>query len=109
MPNELNAKYHPYAYDVEKINWDNDMSHIHQTNPVLENGNKFINYSAKIQSVSQAKLVLGAVAANQASNPSLHLTYSYRIRKPMHHKGVFVEYINDDREWGCRMLYAGST
>ena len=106
MPNELNAKHHPHAYDMEKIDLDTDMSQIQQTNPVLEKGNNFIGYSAKIQSVSQAKVVLDAVAANQTCDPSLHLTYSYKIRKPVSHKGAFVEYINDDKEQGagCYML-----
>ena len=49
--NELNAKHCPHAYYVEKINWDNDMPQIHQTNPMLEKGNKFITYSAKIPSL----------------------------------------------------------
>ena len=88
MPNELDAKHCPHTYDVEKIDWDNDMPQIHQTNPMLQKGNKFIGYSAKIQSVSHDKLVLDAVAANQAFDPSLHLIYPYRIRKPMSHKGA---------------------
>ena len=25
MANELNAKHHPHAFDVEKIDWDNDI------------------------------------------------------------------------------------
>ena len=79
MTNELNDKNFPHAYYVEKFNWDNDVPQIHQINPMLEEGNKFITYSAKIQSVSQAKLVPYAVAANQASNLSVHLAYSYRI------------------------------
>ena len=108
VPNELNAKHQSHAYDVEKINWDNNMPQMQQTNPMLEKGSKFISYSTKIQSVSLAKSVLDAVAANLASDQSLHLTYYYRIRKPMSHKGAFVEYINDDREWGagCYMLEA---
>ena len=93
MPNELNAKYYPHIYDVERIDWDNYMHQIHQTNPVHEKDKMCIGYSAKIQSVSQAKLSLDRVAANQVSNPSLHLTYSYKIRKPISHKGAFVEYI----------------
>ena len=39
MPNELNVKHHPHAYDVEKIDWNNNMPEIHQTNPMLEKGN----------------------------------------------------------------------
>ena len=41
MPNELNAKHYPHAYDVDKIDWDNDMSQINQTYLMLEKGNKF--------------------------------------------------------------------
>ena len=68
---------------------------------MLEEGNKFIGSSAQKQSICQAKLVFDAVAANQASNPSLHLAYSYRIRKPVSYKCAFVEYINDDRVWSA--------
>ena len=44
--------------------------------------------------------VLEVVTANQASDPLPHLTYSFRIRKPISDKCAFVQYINDDREWG---------
>ena len=46
VPNELNAKHCPHSYEVEKIVWDSDNPQIHQTNPMLEKGNKFISYSA---------------------------------------------------------------
>ena len=36
VSNELNVKLQPHAYDVEKIAWDNDMTQIHQTNPMVE-------------------------------------------------------------------------
>ena len=36
MPTDLKVKHHPHAYDVEKIDRDNDIPKIYQTNHVLE-------------------------------------------------------------------------
>ena len=81
IPPELDKEQVPQNYDMGAVDWDNEMPEVRHTACHMEKGNKFMAYTAKVDSVEGVKLALDAIVAIQASDLALHLAHAYRVEK----------------------------
>ena len=99
QPRFMSSKCAPQQYDADKVNFQQDVPKITITGEHVEKGNCFIGYTATVNSLESARLVLDALGALQSKNPPTHLAFGYVLSSQ---SGI--EYQYDDGEAG-----AGST
>ena len=102
-PGELSHRNAPAPYDENRIDWLNKSPRIRTSETVMDKGNYFKAYAARISSQQEAQVVKDLVLADQCGCPSTHLACAYILNSG---SGSVIKHKDDDREYGAgrRML-----
>ncbi len=100
VPPELDKSNAPQHYDMENINWNEDVPKIVSTDPFVDKdrGNIFVAQAARVHSKQHVKVVLDEIMSRQGHDVATHHMYAYRIDNGEEPDIVYYE---NDREHGA--------
>ena len=96
-PGFISSQNAPESYNAADVIWDK-IPHIYTTNPINDNGNSFVAYSASVTSKQDAKFIIDMVKGMQSKAPATHLVVAYRFNYGGN--TAVCEYAHDDGEYG---------
>ncbi len=99
-PRELDEANAPQHYDMDTVNWNEDVPKIVSTDPLKdkEKGNVFVAYAARVHSRQQVKVVQDEILSRQGRDVADNLMFAYRIDNGEEPDTV---YYDNDREHGA--------
>ena len=102
-PGEISVRNAPAPYDETKVDWPNKSPRIRTSDTLMDKGNYFKAYAARISSQQEAQIVKDLVMAEQCGCPSTHLACAYILNPG---SSSVIKHKDDDREYGAgrRML-----
>ena len=100
IPSELDKSNAPSSYDMDNINWNEDIPKIVSTDPLKDKdkGNVFVAHAARIHSKQHAKVVLDELMSRQGGDVADNFMYAYRIDNG---EEKDIVYYDNDREHGA--------
>ena len=96
VPRFLKEDNAPRLYNSEHVDFQKEVPQITVAGETQESGNIFLGYTASVDNLEQARLVLDAIVAKQGRKPPIHLAFSYILSSQ---SGI--EYQYDDGEAGA--------